>query len=262
MEETGKNPIQVAARLFQVIELLAEHGPMGIMEISASLGFHKSTVHRLVSSLQQLGYIRQDEETMKYGLSLKFLEISGRILAQTSMASIAHPYLKKLSDLTGETVHLVRREGTEAVYIDKVESNVGSIRMVSRVGSRIPLYCSGVGKALFSELSEEEIRAVWNESEIKKLTPHTITELSELFERVGEVRKNGYAVDDEENEAGVRCVAVSLLDYHRSPVYALSISAPASRMDRERILELKDALLEIKGELMAAMGLEDERRKL
>ena len=77
MEETGKNPIQVAARLFQVIELLAEHGPMGIMEISASLGFHKSTVHRLVSSLQQLGYIRQDEETMKYGLSLKFLEISG-----------------------------------------------------------------------------------------------------------------------------------------------------------------------------------------
>ena len=119
MEETGKNPIQVAARLFQVIELLAEHGPMGIMEISASLGFHKSTVHRLVSSLQQLGYIRQDEETMKYGLSLKFLEISGRILAQTSMASIAHPYLKKLSDRTGETVHLVRREGTEAVYIDK-----------------------------------------------------------------------------------------------------------------------------------------------
>ena len=111
MEETGKNPIQVAARLFQVIELLAEHGPMGIMEISASLGFHKSTVHRLVSSLQQLGYIRQDEETMKYGLSLKFLEISGRILAQTSMASIAHPYLKKLSDLTGETGHLVRREG-------------------------------------------------------------------------------------------------------------------------------------------------------
>ena len=95
MEETGKNPIQVAARLFQVIELLAEHGPMGIMEISASLGFHKSTVHRLVSSLQQLGYIRQDEETMKYGLSLKFLEISGRILAQTSMASIAHPYLEK-----------------------------------------------------------------------------------------------------------------------------------------------------------------------
>ena len=118
MEETGKNPIQVAARLFQVIELLQStaHGDHGDQR---QLGFHKSTVHRLVSSLQQLGYIRQDEETMKYGLSLKFLEISGRILAQTSMASIAHPYLKKLSDLTGETVHLVRRRGRKRFILTR-----------------------------------------------------------------------------------------------------------------------------------------------
>ena len=148
MEETGKNPIQVAERLFQVIECLAENGPMGIMDLSAQLGFHKSTTHRLVTSLQYMGYIRQDEESLKYALSLKFLEIGGKILEQTNMASLVHPSLKKLSEQTGETVHLVRREGTEAVYIDKVESNVSSIRMVSRVGSRIPLYCSGVGKAL------------------------------------------------------------------------------------------------------------------
>ena len=145
MEETGKNPIQVAERLFQVIERLAENGPMGIMDLSAELGFHKSTTHRLVTSLQYMGYIRQDEESLKYALSLKFLEIGSKILEQTNMASLIHPSLKKLSEQTGETVHLVRREGTEAVYIDKVESNVSSIRMVSRVGSRIPLYCSGVG---------------------------------------------------------------------------------------------------------------------
>lgn len=154
MEETGKNPIQVAERLFQVIECLAENGPMGIMDLSAQLGFHKSTTHRLVTSLQYMGYIRQDEESLKYALSLKFLEIGGKILEQTNMASLVHPSLKKLSEQTGETVHLVRREGTEAVYIDKVESNVSSIRMVSRVGSRIPLYCSGVGKALLAELPD------------------------------------------------------------------------------------------------------------
>ena len=129
MEETGKNPIQVAERLFQVIECLAENGPMGIMDLSAQLGFHKSTTHRLVTSLQYMGYIRQDEESLKYALSLKFLEIGGKILEQTNMASLVHPSLKKLSEQTGETVHLVRREGTEAVYIDKVESNVSSIRM-------------------------------------------------------------------------------------------------------------------------------------
>ena len=83
MEETGKNPIQVAERLFQVIERLAENGPMGIMDLSAELGFHKSTTHRLVTSLQYMGYIRQDEESLKYALSLKFLEIGSKILEQT-----------------------------------------------------------------------------------------------------------------------------------------------------------------------------------
>ena len=238
MEEESKNPIQVAEKLFRVIELLAENGPMGIMELSASLGFHKSTVHRLVASLQYMGYIRQDEESLKYYLSLKFLEIGSRILEQT-----------------GETVHLVKREGTEAVYIDKVESFASSIRMVSRVGSRIPLYCSGVGKALLAELTDREIGEIWKNSRIRKLTPRTITELPVLMERVEQVRKDGYAVDDEENEEGVRCIAASLRDYHKDPVYALSISAPANRMTDQRILELKEYVLAFRQELSRSLGL-------
>lgn len=254
MEETTKNPIQVAERLFQVIELLAEHGPMGIMELSGLLGFHKSTTHRLVTSLQYMGYIRQDEESLKYALSLKFLDIGSRILEQTNMAALIHPALKKLSEQTGETVHLVQREGIEAVYIDKVESTASSIRMVSRVGSRIPLYCSGVGKALLAELPDPQIRAVWDSSEIRRLTPHTITSFDALMERIGEVRERGYALDDEENEEGVRCIAVSLRDYHKEPVYALSISAPVGRMTDERILELRDRVLVFREELSKTLG--------
>lgn len=254
MEDGGKNPIQVAGKLFAVIELLAERGPMGIMELSTSLGFHKSTVHRLVTSLQQLGYVRQDEESMKYGLSLKFLEISGKILDRTDMTAMVHPYLKRLSEQTRETVHLVRREGAEAVYIDKVEDGAGSIRMISRVGSRIPLYCSGVGKALLAEMEDREIREIWEHSRILRLTPKTITELDGLMKNIEEVRKNGYALDDEENEEGVRCVAVSLPDYHKRPVYAMSISAPAARMTRERIETLGEDVLKIKKELSAVMG--------
>lgn len=254
MEETTKNPIQVAERLFQVIELLAEHGPMGIMELSGLLGFHKSTTHRLVTSLQYMGYIRQDEESLKYALSLKFLDIGSRILEQTNMAALIHPALKKLSEQTGETVHLVQREGIEAVYIDKVESTASSIRMVSRVGSRIPLYCSGVGKALLAELPDPQIRAVWDSSEIRRLTPHTITSFEALMERIGEVRERGYALDDEENEEGVRCIAVSLRDYHKEPVYALSISAPVGRMTDERILELRDRVLAFREELSKTLG--------
>lgn len=255
MEDEGKNPIQVAEKLFQVIELLAENGPMGIMDLSNRLGFHKSTVHRLVASLQHMGYIRQEEGSLKYFLSLKFLQIGSRILEQNDMAEMIHPALKKLSEQVGETVHLVRREGTEAVYIDKVEFNVGSIRMVSRVGSRIPLYCSGVGKALLAELPDEKIREIWEESEIVRLTPRTITSFEELMEHLRKVRQGGYAIDDEENEEGVRCIAVSLCDYHKEPVYAISISAPLSRMTTERIMELKTAVLDFKKEIAGSLGL-------
>lgn len=254
MDDMSKNPIQVAERLFQVIEILAENGPMGIMELSNSLCFHKSTTHRLVASLQYMGYIRQDEDSLKYGLSLRFLEIGSQILEQTSMASLVHPSLKKLSEQTGETIHLVRREGTEAVYIDKVESNVSSIRMVSRVGSRIPLYCSGVGKALLAELADEDIREIWEASEIRQFTPNTITTFEDLMARIEQVRVNGYAVDDEENEEGVRCVAVSLKDYHRKPVHALSISAPVGRMTEERMHELEEKVLQFKEELAKTLG--------
>lgn len=254
MEDGSKNPIQVAERLFQVVETLAENGPMGIMELSSLLGFHKSTTHRLVASLQYMGYIRQDEDSLKYTLSLRFLEIGSKILKQTSVAALVHPPLKKFSEQIGETVHLVHREGTDAVYIDKVESNIGSIRMVSRVGSRIPLYCSGVGKALLAELPDEQIREIWDGSEIRRLTPNTIVTFEALMTRIEKIRERGYALDDEENEEGVRCIAVSLHDYHREPVYALSISAPVGRMTDERIDELAVRVLQLKKELAVTLG--------
>lgn len=254
MEETSKNPIQVAEKLFQVIETLADNGPMGIMELSNSLGFHKSTTHRLVTSLQCMGYIRQDEESLKYALSLRFLQIGSKILDQTNVATLIHPLIRKLSEKTGETVHLVRREETEAVYIDKVESGVGSIRMASRVGNRIPLYCSGVGKALMAEMENDEIKNIWDSSEIQQLTPKTIVTFDALMERIEEIRADGVAIDDEENEEGVRCIAVSLGDYHKVPVYALSISAPVHRMTDERMSELKTLVLECKQDVEKLLG--------
>ena len=160
--------------------------------------------------------------------------------------------------LDGETVKIVSSDdnsGVEAVYIDKVESFASSIRMVSRVGSRIPLYCSGVGKALLADLTDQEIGEIWKNSRIRKLTPRTITELPVLMERVEQVRKDGYAVDDEENEEGVRCIAASLRDYHKDPVYALSISAPANRMTDQRILELKEYVLAFRQDLSRSLGL-------
>ena len=253
-EREGKNPVQSAERIFQVMETLADHGEMGLMELSTALDLHKSTVHRLLMSLIYMGYAKQDEATQKYMLSYKVVNMAGKILERMDILQVAKPYMERLSDLSGEAVHLVQREGNHILYIYKIEAKVGTIRMVSHVGMVHPMYCSGVGKALLAELPDPEIEDIWNSSEITSLTPYTVTSLSDLMDRIRGVREAGYAMDDEENEEGVRCIAVSIPDYHKEPVYALSISAPVSRMTDARIAELSTDVLTFKKDLEKTLG--------
>ncbi len=300
-EKEMKNPVQSAARIFQVMEMLADQGEMGLMELSTALGLHKSTVHRLLMSLIYMGYARQDESSQKYMLSYKLVNMASRILDRMDILQIAKPYLEQLSDLSKETVHLVRREGNNILYIYKIEAKIGTIRMVSHVGmvhpmycsgvgkammavlpeSEVqkiwnesviekrtdhtitdyeklrevhPMYCSGVGKAMMAVLPESEVQKIWNESVIEKRTDHTITDYEKLREALEEVRKNGYALDDEENEEGVRCIAASLRGCQKEVLYAFSISGPASRMTKARIEELAVDVCRVQGELSKALG--------
>lgn len=253
-EKVTKNPVQSAERIFQVVEMLAEHGEMGLMEISAALGLHKSTVHRLLMSLVYMGYAKQDAETQKYMLSYKIVSMAGKILDRMDILKVAKPYMERLSDLSGETVHLVQREGNNILYIYKIEAKVGTIRMVSHVGMVHPMYCSGVGKAIMATLPEKEVKQIWNESIIEKKTEHTITDYEEMKKVLAEVRECGYALDDEENEQGVRCIAASLRDYHNEVRYAFSISGPVSRMTRERVEELSVDVKKVQEELSRELG--------
>lgn len=245
-----KNPIQVADRLFGALELLAENGDAGVMEVSTALGLNKSTAHRVLNSLICMGYARQNEETGRYEPSLKVVDLANQVMKHVDIVQVVRPYLRKLMELTDETVHFVERDGTDAVYIDKVESYRNGIQMVSRIGSRIPLYCSGVGKAIAAELDEHEVEEIWNRSRILPLTPYTITDFEAFRRELSEIRERGYALDNEENENGVRCIAVSLKDYTGRVKYAFSISAPVSRMDNERIRQLAGYVLEIKDQVM------------
>lgn len=245
-----KNPIQVADRLFGALELLAENGDAGVMEVSAALGLNKSTAHRVLNSLIYMGYARQNEETGRYEPSLKVVDLANQVMKHVDIVQVVRPYLRKLMELTDETVHFVERDGADAVYIDKVESYRNGIQMVSRIGSRIPLYCSGVGKAIAAELDEHEVEEIWNRSRILPLTPYTITDFEAFRRELSEIRERGYALDNEENENGVRCIAVSLKDYTGRVKYAFSISAPVSRMDNERIRQLAGYVLEIKDQVM------------
>ena len=178
----NKNPIQVADRLFLVMEQLAETGPVTLAELCSHLDLNKSTVHRLLSSLMYMEYVKQDSETGKYSLSFKLLGLSNKLLSHIDILDTVRPCLKKLSEETGETVHFVQLDGLEAVYIYKEESHQNSIRMVSKVGSRIPLYCSGVGKAMMADMPASQVQAIWEDSSIEKLTPHTIVDYTQFSE--------------------------------------------------------------------------------
>lgn len=244
----NKNPIQVADRLFLVLETLAETGPMALTDLSRRLALNKSTIHRILTSLIYLGYVRQDGDTGKYSLSFKILSLSNRFLEKIDILDSVRPMLRQISRETGETVHFVQLDGLEAVYIDKEESTQNSVRMVSKVGSRIPLYCSGVGKAMLADMAPDKAAILWETSEKRQLTPHTITDYADFLSCLSEIRKKGYALDNEENELGVRCIAVSLPDFSGSSRYAISISAPVTRMSDERILTLADTLLKVKAD--------------
>ncbi|MGI6095871.1 MAG: IclR family transcriptional regulator [Lachnospiraceae bacterium] len=253
MEEKTKNPIQVADRLFLTLETLAETGPIALADLQSRLQLNKSTVHRLLTSLIYLGYVRQDAETGLYSLSFKILSLSNRLLEKLDIIDTIRPHLKKLAEETGETVHFVQLDGTEAVYIEKEESYQNSVRMVSKIGSRVPLYCSGVGKAILADLPEDKIRSIWNASDIRALTKYTITEFPQFMKHLEQVRANGYALDWEENELGVRCIAVSIPRYDKMPRYALSISAPAARMSEEDIQKWIPVMLNIKKQLLSIL---------
>ena len=253
-DREAKNPVQSAERIFQVLEMLADNGEMGLMELSTALGLHKSTVHRLLMSLIYMGYAKQSEKTQKYMLTYKLVNMSGKILDRMDIVEIAKPYLERLSAISGETVHLVRRDGSDILYIYKIEAKVGTIRMVSHVGMIHPMYCSGVGKAIMATLPEKEVKKIWDASVIERKTDKTIVTYEDMLTTLEEVRKNGYALDDEENEEGVRCIAASLRGYGKSVKYAFSVSGPVSRMTKERVEELAVDIKKVQAELSRELG--------
>ena len=249
--ENTKNPIQVADRLFGALEYLSVRPSAGLSEIAAHLRLNKSTAHRVLASLEYLGYVQQDPAEGRYELTLKVLSLSEQILQRMDIRDVVHPYLRRLMEQTGETVHFVRQDGVDAVYLDNVETTRSSVRMISRVGSRIPLYRSGVGKAMMADMPEEELREVWNASAVVRTTPNTITTYPALVKALRTVRETGYALDNEENEIGIRCIASAIRipgDGHR---YAFSISAPVTRMDDDRVQQLSHIILEVKENLDA-----------
>lgn len=232
----SSSPILVLEKTFRLLGSFdAEHREWGVTELSKKLAINKSTVSKILSMLETYRFLSKDRETRKYGLGLRLFELGSLVTDQMDLQRVALPHMEELNKKVGETVHLVVMDNFEIVYINKVESPQ-SLRIVTRVGGRLPAYCTGVGKVLLAALSPEELDRFLRKTPLKKYTRHTVTDPNKLKETLAQIRLKGYALDLEEFSIGLMCVAAPIFNFLKKEVAALSISGPTHRV-QDRGLE-------------------------
>jgi IclR family transcriptional regulator, KDG regulon repressor len=252
------NLVKTIERASLILDVLGR-SPQGISikELSGKTGLPKGTTHRFLASLAYFDYVRQESMTKNYHLGFKLVELGNRLLNQIDLRTEAHPYLIELAELTKETVHMVILDHNEALYVDKVDSSepTGGLRMASVVGARIPTHCSAVGKVMLAFLPEERLISIIKDKGLPRRTENTITDIEELKNHLQLIREQGYALDDEENEKGVKCVGAPIRDQDGNIAAAISISVPGIRIRTDTLLTtLKDHLIETAMKISRKLG--------
>lgn len=254
MKTPANNSVQSVERVLDIIELLAAHPHgMALTEIAEGSGLHVSTTHRLLGTLAQRGYVGKLDEIGKYRLTLRTFEVGSRVANSSSVLSTARPLIEKLGAAIGESVHLVLREGSRVVYIFKSDTSLNFSRMGSYVGLQNPMYCTGVGKSILALLPQEEVKAIWDQSDIIQHTPATIMTLEGLYDSLDQIRQQGYSLDWEEHEQGISCVAVAVRNFAGEPIAAVSVSAPTKRIQNQQE-ELIEKVCNVAGEISRMLG--------
>jgi IclR family acetate operon transcriptional repressor len=222
--------VQSVDRVFGLLEHLADGGgSLSLSELAARSHLPMPTIHRLIRSLVNQGYVRQ-ETSKRYALGPRLIRLGES--ASRMLGSWAMPYLVELVDTYGETTNMAMLEGDACVYVAQVPSP-RAMRMFTEVGRFVMPHCTGVGKAILSTLPDPDVRALLARTGMPPRTEHTITSPDAMVAALGTVRKQGYAVDDGEQELGVRCVAVPI---HGLPFRAaLSVSGPSSRVTADQV---------------------------
>lgn len=227
-EETGTRAapgVRSIERAFELLEHLADaDGRLALTELAEISGLPMPTIYRLMRTLVNRGYVRQ-EPSKRYALGPRLIHLGE--IAERLLGSWAQPSLAQLVDEVGETANMAVLEGDEVVYVAQVPSR-HSMRMFTEVGRRVNPHCTGVGKALLAQLPDSVAREIVTRTGLPSFTPHTITDLDALLEELGTIRRRGYALDDGEQEIGVRCVAVPLTG--TPTLAAISISGPQGRL--------------------------------
>lgn len=246
--------VQSLARGLQLLELLSlSEEPMGLPELSRVLNVDPSTVYRLLGTLLQHGYVRQDPDSKRYCLSLKVVELSRRAIDRLGLRAVAKPYLKRLVEQTGESANLGVMIDNQVLCVDHEPSSL-ALAVTNEIGVSFALHATAMGKALLAALPDDQLSSLLDRMELPAYTPRTIADRATLQAHLQVIRRQGYALDDEERFIGVRCLAAPIHDHQGKVIAAISLSGPTVRMTLDKVPAWAELIKKTAAEISAAMG--------
>lgn len=255
MYEKSSKSNQSVEKAMQIIEVMAAaRGSMRLQDIAAETSLPSSTALRMINTLVKCGYAYQDQTTLKYGLTLQFARIGSLVGSQLTLRESAHPVMEELSAKCKESCCLAIEQGSQVVYIDLVEGPDSMLRIMQRIGKRAPMHCTGIGKLLLLNYSQEELEDLIHTVGLKSFTANTITTKEELLKELEQVKAQGWAIDDEECEVGARCIAAGIYDYTGKIIGGISVSGPTTRIDFKKCAFISEAVTQAARKISQLMG--------
>ncbi|MBJ7223455.1 MULTISPECIES: glyoxylate bypass operon transcriptional repressor IclR [unclassified Brenneria] len=237
-QPTGQ--VQSLTRGLTLLEYIAQaNGSVALTDLAQQAGLPNSTTHRLLTTMQQQGFVRQVGDLGLWTIASHAFIVGSSFLQSRNLLATVHPILRKLMETSGETVNLavLDQSDCQAIIIDQVQCNA-LMRMSAPIGGKLPMHASGAGKAFLAALPEEQVTRLLHRKGLHGYTHHTLNSPQNLKENLLQIRKQGYSFDDEEHALGLRCIAACILDEHHEAFAAISISGPVSRITDDRVTEL------------------------
>jgi IclR family acetate operon transcriptional repressor len=246
--------VQSLTRGLSLLEALARaEGGLTLTDVAQRVQLAPSTAHRLLSTLEKMGYVYQSGDLGRWYVGLQAFTVGTSFLANRDFVAQSHPYMRRLMEQSGETANLGILDGTDAVFIDQVQCRE-MMRTIVKLGSRVPLHASGVGKAIFAAMPDDEIEAILKVKGLPRITANTITSPETMWAAIRVIRQRGWSFDDEEHALSTRCVAAPIYNEHAEVLGAISLAGPSSRLPDERIRHLGQLVAHIAEDLTHRLG--------
>ncbi|KZY33654.1 IclR family transcriptional regulator [Roseovarius sp. HI0049] len=252
-DKTEQNTIKSLDRAMLVFEHLSRSQGRMLTELADDLNQSPATVYRVLVTLEGRGLVEFDPEHQLWHIGAQAFVIGAGFLRRTSLVERARPILRRLMDLTGETANLGREQNGQVLFLSQVETNA-TIRAFFPPGTLAEMHSSGIGKVLLAQMPDDRVARILSDHPLQAFTANTLTDPASLARELATIREQGFAIDAEERNEGMRCIAAPVFDHSRTAVAGLSVSGPTSRVTEEKTAELSRAVMQAAQDLSAALG--------